>query len=72
MGAQSSLFALGRFISRIEDYMKYKPVEVLIFENQQFRLDSFELSCQSCLTVCDDFPDFAGFCSSSRNLGNGT
>eukprot|EP00439_Symbiodinium_sp_Y106_P063871 s2715_g9.t4 len=28
----------GRFISRIEDYMKYKPVEVLIFENQQFRL----------------------------------
>ncbi|CAE7250326.1 unnamed protein product, partial [Symbiodinium pilosum] len=26
------------FISRVEDYMKYKPVEVLIFENQQFRL----------------------------------
>ena len=26
-----------RFISRVEDYMKYKPVEVLIFENQQFR-----------------------------------
>jgi len=30
--------SISLFISRIEDYMKYKPVEVLIFENQQFRL----------------------------------
>ena len=48
--------------------MKYKPVEVLIFENQQFRLDCFALGCQSCQTVYEDFPDFAGSCSSSRNL----
>ncbi|CAE7313527.1 CACNA1G [Symbiodinium natans] len=26
------------FVSRVEEYMKYKPVEVLIFENQQMRL----------------------------------
>ena len=42
-----------RFISRVEDYMKYKPVEVLIFENQQFR--PVLLGCFSSMSGCS-FP----------------
>jgi len=30
--------SIDLFVSRIQDYMKYKPVEVLIYENQQYRL----------------------------------